>query len=164
MVTLGFSLNDGAISGNLVQSLLLTFIAFVVWYSLYRLFSVLEKNKKLHSSRKPLIYKYSFMTSTFITMPFIWYVYCDNWSYFYSVDVDHKIIRLQYFLPEREAILYHSEIDELKVQSVWRKSTYYRLVVVNVEGKIYSSQLVDREKMVRNLSKLPEHLGKNAQL
>jgi len=157
MKTLYFSINpnhQNLILGNLIQFLFVTLLGLFIWYALYKLLSTPRIRKKNFKYWKALPRKWAFFIGGFTGLLIIGFIYIDNWSYFFQIDVQKNNLHHHYFLPKRAVIISTENIIELVSKEEWRKTKNYRLIIKTKENKEYTSSLIGSIFLKKNMKEL----------
>jgi len=88
----------------------------------------------------------------------IGFIYIDNWSHFFQIDVHKSNLHLHYFLPERTVIISTENIGEFVTKEAWRKTKNYRLIIKTREGKKYTSSVIGSNLLQKNMKELKQTL------
>lgn len=164
MNTLYFSINpndENLISGHLFQFLIVTVIALFIWYAVYKLLSSPQTRKKKFLYWKTIPKKWAFFIGGCAAVLIIEYIYIDNWSHFFLIEIYDDNLSLQYFMPERTVTISTQQISELLVKEEWRKTTNYRMIIKTWNGEEYSSSLIGSDLLQKNMNELKDTLQLN---
>ncbi len=161
METLFFSINPNKqklISGHLTQFWLVTLIALFIWYALYKLLSSQKIRRNKFKSWKTMPRKWAVLISGSIGLCIIGFVYVENWTHFFQIDVQQNNLHLHYFLPKRIVTITKGDIAELTPREKRSKTMHYRLIIKTKEGKEYTSSFIGSNLLEKNLEKIKETL------
>jgi hypothetical protein len=90
-----------------------------------------------------------------VSAPIVSYAYAASWSHFYTAELDGSVLRLRYEFPSRFVEVPMSDIVEISSQAHTRKSgTMFRLMVEDLNGTSYTSQLMPRHRAEPGLNAL----------
>lgn len=161
MKTLYFSINpnqQGLYMGHLFQFLFVTLIVLFIWYALYKLLSTSQTRRKKFKYWKTIPRKWAFFIGGCTGLLIIGYIYIDNWSYFFRIDIQENNLQLHYSMPKRTITISTENISELVAKKEWRKTPNYRLIIKTQEGKEYSSSLIGSNLFHKNMKELKQTL------
>lgn len=164
MNTLYFSIDPNHQSpflGHLFQFLFVTLIALFIWYALYKLLSTSQARREKFKYLKTIQQKWAFFIGGCTGLLIIGYIYIDNWSYFYRIDIQENNLQLHYYMPKRTIPISTEHIRELVTKEEWRKTKNYRLIIKTKEGKEYQSSLIDSNLFHNNMKELNQTLTIN---
>ena len=147
--------------GHLFQFLLIILIALFIWYALYKLLSTSHTRRAKFTNWKTIPRKWAFFIGGCIGLLIIGYVYIDNWSYFFRIDIQGSNLKLHYFMPKRTITISSEHITELIAKKKWRKTMNYRLIIKTEEGKEYPSSLIGSNLFQKNMKELKQILISN---
>ena len=146
MESLYFSINPNPtnlISGHLFQFLFVSAIGLLAWFGVYKLLSNPASRKAKFRNWRRFPQDRSFIYGGVLGILIMGFAYCDNWLYFFQIDLGKNELRLQYFFPERSVILSIDDIKNFYPKKVIRRNAQFRLVFETKDGEKYTSSVMD---------------------